>query len=270
MSAPPPYQAIATSPDGVQDDRSNIPDDFKYSTTVVSCDFEVRQRFMANVYSILSTQLLCTLVFCYVTIKSPTLQLFLVQHTALYVIAAITTLVSCIWLALSPRPEEYEGPAPWYCLSGRGQYALLGLFTVAESYCLAGCVMFQSLEIVLSALVVTTVVVVGVSLMAFSGRFQLALESATSIYYWLNLAVLLLIGVGLSALLVGGMNSTVSIIYGWVGAVVFSIYLFIDTQLIFRKMHLGEEVRCAMMLYLDIVNLFLSILRILSSQNGDD
>lgn len=269
MSAPPPYQAIASA-DERPHNHSDIPDDFKYSTTIVSCDFEVRQQFMAKVYSILSTQLLCTLIFCYLTIKSPKVQLFLIKHTGLYIVAAITTLVSCIWLALSPRPEEYEGPAPWYSLQGRTQYALLGLFTVAESYCMAGCVMFESLEIVLSALVVTFVVVVGVSLMAFSGKFQIALESATSIYYWLNLAVLLLIGVGLSAIFVGGMNSTVSILYGWLGAVVFSIYLFIDTQLIFRKMYLGEEVRCAMMLYLDIVNLFLSILRILSSQNGDD
>lgn len=267
MNAPPPYQAIAGAPD---DQHAAVPDDFKYSTTVISCDFEVRQQFMAKVYSILSTQLLCTLVFCYLALKSPKLQLFLIKHTGLFILATITTLVTCIWLALSPRPEEYEGPAPWYCLRGTSQYVVLGLFTAAESYCLGSCVMFESLELVLSALVVTFVVVVGVSLMAFSGRFQIALESATSIYYWLNLALLLLIGVGLSALFVGGMNSTISVIYGWVGAVVFSIYLFIDTQLIFRKMYIGEEIRCAMLLYLDIVNLFLSILRILSSQNSDD
>lgn len=287
---PPPYQEyeslnhagqLGVDPNVRTDE---LPDDFKYSTTVISCDFPVRQRFMARVYSILSTQLLMTLSFCYAATTSSRLQLFLVQHTALYIVAAITTLVSCVWLALSPRVEDYEvqaedallgggsAPArvPWYCLGKRGQWVLLMVFTVAESYCLGGSVMFESRQIVLNALMVTTVVVVGVSLMAFSGRFQIALESATSIYYWLNLALLLLIGIGLSALLFGGMSSTVSYIYGWVGAVVFSVYLFIDTQLIFRKIYLGEEVRCAMMLYLDIINLFLSILRILSSQSNDD
>lgn len=293
---PPPYQeydSLTHSNDPAVTVNPNVntgpfvPEDFKYSTTIVSCDFQVRQQFMARVYSILSSQLLTTLSFCYATSKYARLQLFIVNHTFLYIFAMITTLLSCIWLALSPRKEDYQldttdpllinettndtsSRVPWYCLSTRGQYILLAIFTISESYCLGGSIMFESKEIVLNALTVTSVVVIGVSLMAFSGRFQIALESATSIYYWLNLAVLLLIGIGLSAILFGGMNSTISIIYGWVGAVVFSIYLFIDTQLIFRKIYLGEEIRCAMMLYLDIINLFLSILRILSSQNNDD
>lgn len=291
---PPPYQEYESLAQGAVTvdpnvGRNELPDDFKYSTTVISCEFPVRQRFMARVYSILGSQLLATLAFCYAATTSRRLQQFLVRHTGLYVVAAVTTLVSCVWLALSPRPEDYDEPVsdplllagaaaqpatatrvPWYCLGRRGQWALLALFTVAESYCLGGCVLFESRQVVLNALAVTTVVVVGVSLMAFSGRFQLALESAYSVYYWLNLALLLLIGIGLSALLFGGMGSKMSYVYGWIGAVVFSIYLFIDTQLIFRKTYVGEEIRCAMMLYLDIINLFLSILRILSNQSNDD
>lgn len=285
MSSPPPYQnyesldhhGLTVDPNVGQ---RELPDDFKYSTTVISCEFPVRQRFMARVYAILSVQLLLTLAFCYAATTSARLQLFLLRHTALYVVAIIAALVSACWLALAPRAEDYEtepadpllegtaAAVPWYCLGRRGQWTLLTVFTVAESYCLGGSVMFESRHIVVNALLVTAVVVTSVSLMAFSGRFQLALESASSIYYWLNLALLLLIG--LSALLFGGMGSWVSYIYGWIGAVVFSVYLFVDTQLIFRKMYVGEEIRCAMMLYLDIINLFLSILRILSSQSNDD
>ncbi|QLL33324.1 hypothetical protein HG536_0E02350 [Torulaspora globosa] len=289
-SDPPPYQNYESLDHAAQGPvtvdpnvrRHELPDDFKYSTTIISCEFPVRQRFMARVYSILSAQLLLTLAFCYAATTSGRLQLFLLRHTALYVVAVIAALVSCVWLALAPRAEDYEtepadpllgrraAAVPWYCLGRRGQWTLLAVFTVAESYCLGGSVMFESRQIVLNALLVTAVVVVGVSLMAFSGRFQIALESAASIYYWLNLALLLLIGIGLSALLFGGMGSWLNYVYGWVGAVVFSVYLFVDTQLIFRKMYVGEEIRCAMMLYLDIINLFLSILRILSSQNNDD
>ncbi|QLQ80881.1 hypothetical protein HG537_0E02360 [Torulaspora globosa] len=281
---PPNYESLDHATHGPVTVDPNVghdelPDDFKYSTTIISCEFPIRQRFMARVYAILSAQLLLTLTFCYAATTSARLQLFLLRHTALYVVAIIAALVSCVWLALAPRAEEYETePAdgrratavPWYCLARRGQYALLAVFTVAESYCLGGAVMFESRQIVLNALLVTAVVVVGVSLMAFSRRFQIALESATSIYYWLNLALLLLIGIGLSALLFGGMGGWLNYVYGWVGAVVFSVYLFVDTQLIFRKMYVGDEIRCAMMLYLDIINLFLSILRILSSQNNDD
>lgn len=274
---PPPYRNYESLDHGPVTVDPNVgqrelPDDFKYSTTVISCEFPVRQRFMARVYAILSAQLLLTLAFCYAATTSARLQLFLLRHTALYVVAIIAALVAACWLALAPRAEEYETAAavPWYCLARRGQWTLLTVFTVAESYCLGGSVMFESRHIVINALLVTAVVVSGVSLMAFSGRFQLALESASSIYYWLNLALLLLIAIGLSALLFGGMGSWGSYMYGWIGAVVFSVYLFVDTQLIFRKMYVGEEIRCAMMLYLDIINLFLSILRILSSQSNDD
>lgn len=270
----------------VDQQRSNIPDDFKYSTTISSCDFEVRQRFMAKVYSVLSAQLLATLVFCMSAMHSTKLQLFIVNHSFLYFLTIPVTLISCFWIAWAPRREFYESEndtldpliggetgrassnAPWYYLSQRGQYILLSVFTVAEAYCLGGSIMFVPQDIVMNAIVVTTVVVIGVTLMAFSGKFEIALESAGSIYYWLNWALLLLIGVGISFLFLGGMSSTMNLVYGWVGAIVFTIYLFIDTQLIFRQMFLGDEIKCALSLYLDIINLFLSILRILN--NYDD
>ena len=117
-------------------------------------------------------------------------------------------------------------------------------------------------------MLVTAVVVVAVTAMALSDRFESTVTSAGSIYYWLNIAVWLLIGVGLSSLFFG-MNSTVDLIYSWLGATVFTVYLFIDTQMVFRKVYPDEEIRCAMTLYLDIINLFLYILRILA-RNRDD
>lgn len=103
-------------------------------------------------------------------------------------------------------------------------------------------------------------------------RFENVLNSATSIYYWLNWGLWIMIGMGLTALLFGWNthSSKFNLLYGWLGAILFTAYLFIDTQLIFRKVYPDEEVRCAMMLYLDIVNLFLSILRILANSNDDN
>ncbi|CAR26839.1 hypothetical protein ZYGR_0I01110 [Zygosaccharomyces rouxii] len=247
-----------------------LSDDFK-GAIVVTCDAQVRQRFMAKVYSILSSQLLLSLCFIGAVYRFPSFQSFLINHVFIWVLAMIFTFVSCIWVSIAPSPEEYEENerVPWYALTSRGQKSLLFLFTLCESYCLAGTVMFEAQDTVASALLVTTVVVFGISVMAFSGRFQLSEGTMGSLYGWLGMGIWMLIGIFITSLFFGGLTSRMNVLTGWLGAVVFSVYLFIDTQLIFRKVHVGEEVKCAMMLYLDIVNLFLSLLRIMSNNNDD-
>lgn len=64
-------------------------------------------------------------------------------------------------------------------------------------------------------------------------------------------------------------NSTAELIYGLLGALLFSGYILVDTQLIMRHYHVEEEIAAAISLYLDIINLFLSILRILNSQQNN-
>lgn len=64
-------------------------------------------------------------------------------------------------------------------------------------------------------------------------------------------------------------SSTVELGYGIFGAILFSGYILVDTQLIMRHYHVEEEIAASISLYLDIINLFLSILRILNSQNNN-
>ena len=63
-------------------------------------------------------------------------------------------------------------------------------------------------------------------------------------------------------------NNKVELGYGIVTALIFSAYILVDTQLVMRHYHVEEEIAAAISLYLDIVNLFLSILRILNSQQN--
>jgi FtsH-binding integral membrane protein len=64
-------------------------------------------------------------------------------------------------------------------------------------------------------------------------------------------------------------NSKVELGYGVVCALIFSGYILVDTQLIMRHYHVEEEIAAAISLYLDVINLFLAILRILNSQNNN-
>ncbi|SCU98097.1 LADA_0H10572g1_1 [Lachancea dasiensis] len=270
-----------------EETRDFIPDDFKYSTTVVSCEPQVRRWFMRKVYTLLSFQILFSFAFCLWVSRSTSLQEFVYQKQWLFFVAMIGGIVSCIWLTLAPRASDYDEDSsllnsdaadpqplaerskrPWYCLSYRGQLALLAGFTVCEAYTLSLVTLVYEPRTILSAMLITGIVVVGITAMAVSDRFEATVTASGTIYYWLNLAVWLLIGIGFSSMFFG-MNSTVDLIYSWLGAAVFTVYLFIDTQLIFRKVYPDEEIRCAMMLYLDIINLFLYILRILG-RNRDD
>ncbi|CAD1781212.1 similar to Saccharomyces cerevisiae YNL305C Protein involved in apoptosis [Maudiozyma barnettii] len=265
-------------------DGPYIPDDFMYSTKVSSCEPQVRQNFMMKVYSLLSSQLLFTFAFSYAVARNNGLQTFMFSHMALWWIAMVASVVTCIWLSFAPRAEEVEYSTsllndgidnddpqtlPWYVLGRSGKLALLSIFTLCEAYTLSVVTLVYDPDVVLRALLITAVIVIGVSLMALSPRFANVLNSATSIYYWLNWALLLLIGIGISSMFFG-LGSKMNLFYGWLGAIVFTVYLFIDTQLIFRKVYPDEEIKCAMMLYLDIINLFLSILRILNNSSDDN
>lgn len=263
--APPPYQVT---------DPYNIPDDFKWSTNVTSCEPLIRAWFLHKVYTILSTQLLSTLALGVVMSKWEPLSTFAMANLWCFYVALVGALVSCIWLSCGFREEEYypeehdNAEKPWYYLSKRAQYVVLGGFTLCESYTVSLVCLMYDPQTVLSAIVITTVVVGGISLLALSEKMKWVMESATSIYFWLNWALLLLIGVGIASMFFG-MSSGADLLISVAGAVIFTLYLLIDTQMIFRKVRPDEEIKCAMVLYLDIINLFLNILRIMARRNDD-
>lgn len=284
LPPPPSYNEASNSYEQTQESQNFIPDDFKFSTAVVSCDPQIRQWFIRKVYTLLACQLTFSLLFSVGVSYSPSAQSFIINKPWLMILAIVGGLITCVWLSFAPRQnddyqdssssqatsllrQEEQQSRPWYYLSYRGQLFMLSLFTLCEAYSLSIVTLVYETNTVLSALFVTTVVVVGVTLLALSGKFESTVTSSGSIYYWLNMALWLLIGIGFSSLFFG-MSSTMDLVYGWLGAIVFTIYLFIDTQLILRKVYPDEEIRCSMMLYLDIVNLFLYILRIMS--HNDD
>lgn len=59
-------------------------------------------------------------------------------------------------------------------------------------------------------------------------------------------------------------------IYALLGCIIFSAYILFDTWLIMDKLNPHEHVIAAIMLYLDIINLFLYLLRLLSEMQRDN
>jgi FtsH-binding integral membrane protein len=136
-------------------------------------------------------------------------------------------------------------------------------FTALEAYSISVIVSFTEQKIVLEAVIFTFGIFVALSLFACQSKYDF-----TSWMPYLFGALWVLILFGFMSMFFP-YNSKVELGYGVIAALIFSGYILVDTQMIMRHYHVEEEIAAAISLYLDIINLFLAILRILNSQNNN-
>lgn len=139
----------------------------------------------------------------------------------------------------------------------------LGVFTALEAYCISFITSFYNVKIVIEALIFTLGIFFALTLFACQTKYDF-----TSWIPYLFGALWLLVIFGFMAMFFP-YNSKVELGYGIIAALIFSAYILVDTQLVMRHYHVEEEIAAAISLYLDIINLFLAILRILNSQSNN-
>lgn len=136
-------------------------------------------------------------------------------------------------------------------------------FTALEAYSISVICSFYESRIVLQALFITLGIFVFLTLFACQTKYDF---TAWQPYLFGALWILIIFGF-MFAFFPGG--KTMELIYGLAGAVIFSGYILVDTQMVLRQYAVEEEIAAAISLYLDVLNLFLAILRILNSQNNN-
>lgn len=151
----------------------------------------------------------------------------------------------------------------WKRKSYPANLIFLSIFTALEAYAISVVTSFYDARVVLLALILTQGIFVALTLFACQTKYDF-----TSWVPYLFGGLWFLILFGFVAAFMGP-SSKVELVYGAVTALLFSAYVLVDTQLIMRHYHVEEEIAAAISLYLDIVNLFLAILRILNSQSSD-
>ncbi|KAJ1923097.1 hypothetical protein IWQ60_006103 [Tieghemiomyces parasiticus] len=240
------YQAIPeadTNPTGGDDD---LPDDFKYGTTVSQCDVDIRHAFIRKVYSILTAQLLATTGMGILFMFNQTVNTWALQNVwSLYVSAfgSLGALLGLLW-----KRRSY--PANFVWLSG---------FTLLEAYSIGFVVSLYDTTLVLQALLITLGLFTILTLFTFQSKFDFS--RLGSILFFALMGVLL---VGLVQIFLP-FNRTFDLIMAVLTAVIFSGYVLYDTHNIIHRLSPEEYIVAAVDLYLDIINLFLAILRILSN-----
>ena len=135
-------------------------------------------------------------------------------------------------------------------------------FTALEAYTISVIVSFYDTRVVLLALILTTGIFIALTLFACQTKYDF---TSWLPYLFGALWILILFGF-VSAFF---HSSKAELIYGGAAALIFSGYILVDTQLVMRHYHVEEEIAAAISLYLDVINLFLAILRILNSQQNN-
>ncbi|KAF9875096.1 hypothetical protein CkaCkLH20_07362 [Colletotrichum karsti] len=257
---PPAYQADTSSaqdtdrlfgggaPRGSQDD--DIPDDFKFGGSVAEATTDIRNQFIRKVYAILTVQLIATGAVSALSFWSEGYKTWIQSHPGL---VWASLLGSIVFMLLTY----------WKRKSYPTNLLFLGLFTLTEAYTISVIVSFYKTEIVLNAVVLTAGIFVFLTLFACQTKYDF-----TSWMPYLFGALWGLVLFGFMAAFFP-YSSTGELVYGGLAALIFSAYILVDTQLVMRKHHVEEEIAAAISLYLDIINLFLAILRILNSQQNN-
>ncbi|CBY02429.1 hypothetical protein IAQ61_007019 [Plenodomus lingam] len=253
---PPSYEAAADPQEALlhgvaREENDNLPDDFKFGGVVAEATLDIRMAFIRKVYAILTVQLLATAAVSFVAMTSATFKHWIQTNEWMMWVSMLGTFV-------------FLGLTFWKRKSYPTNLLFLAGFTAMEAYCVSLIVSFTDSKIVLEAVIFTLGIFVALSLFACQTKYDF---SAWQPYLFGMIWVVILFGF-MNAFF--PYNSKVELGYGIVCALIFSGYILFDTQMIMRHYHVEEEIAAAISLYLDILNLFLAILRILNSQQNNN
>ncbi|CAK1548720.1 unnamed protein product [Leptosia nina] len=228
-------------------EKGTIEDDFAYRNNVMNADKEIRLGFIRKVYSLLTVQLLVTVAIAAVFLLVKPVQGFIHSNEWMVLVAFVLSFGTL--LALIAKRRDY--PTNLYLLAG---------FTVVQAYTIGVVVSYFDTFIVLQALGLTFAVVLSLTLFTFNTKRDFSFVGYGLI-------------AGLSVLIIGGFiqlfiqSSAFEIALSFTGAVFFGLFLIFDTQQLMTTLSPEEYILATINLYMDILNLFLYILRILNELN---
>ncbi|XP_041114220.1 protein lifeguard 4-like [Polyodon spathula] len=225
--------------------RSSIEDDFNYGTNVATASVQIRMDFLRKVYSILSIQIILTTVTSAVFMYSDSIKNFVHASPALVLISAVGSLGLIFALAI----YRHQHPVNLYLLLG---------FTLFEAVTVATAVTFYEYSVVLQAFALTAAVFVGLTAYTFQSRRDFSKLGA-------GLFACLWILIIASFMRLFFHNETVELVLAGAGALVFCGFIIFDTHLLMHKLSPEEYILASINLYLDIINLFLHLLRLLEA-----
>ncbi|KAJ7785202.1 UPF0005-domain-containing protein [Mycena maculata] len=228
-----------------QPEADDVPDDFKYGTTVSDSAPQIRKAFIRKVYTILLCQISATVVVAGFFSQSELALEWVKNHLWVFFVTIAGTFVN-LGLLFWKRHTH-----PWNLL-------LMSTFTVAEALTLGLAVAFYENTVVLQALLITLTVFVGLTLFTLQSKYDFG-----GMGPFLFAVLLVLCMTSFMHLVVAPFSRVLDMAYTVCGCIIFGAFVVYDTYRINARLSPDEFVMGALSLYLDFINLFLRVLRLM-------
>ncbi|KAI4345531.1 hypothetical protein L6164_012645 [Bauhinia variegata] len=213
---------------------------------------QLRWGFIRKVYGILSAQIVLTTIVSLITVFYSPINDLLRGNAGLLLFVVFLPFIFLFPLL------KYQQKHPH-------NYILLGLFTLSISLTVGVTCANTDGKIVLEALILTSAVVSSLTGYAFWASKKGKDFSYLGPILFTCLIILLMTSMMQMFFPLG---PTANAVYGGIGAMIFSGYLVYDTDNLIKRFTYDEYIGASVTLYLDILNLFLYILRMMREGNN--
>jgi hypothetical protein len=212
---------------------------------------QIRLNFIRKVLGILGAQLFFTVLFCIFSMTNKAFLEFQRRNIALFFICLVGSIVIMVLLFCF---DYLVRKVP-------NNYIMLGLFTFFESYMVSFICGVSNPSTVLMAAVMTFSMVIALGLYAFNTKTDFTLQGGALFVFGCGFMMLTMFGLFTN-------NKFFHIFLCVIGIILFGFYLIYDIQLIVGNktvsLDTDEYIIGALILYTDIISLFLKILELLN------
>ncbi|PKU79374.1 protein LIFEGUARD 2 [Dendrobium catenatum] len=216
---------------------------------------ELRWAFVRKIYGILSIQMLLTIAISSIVVSVKPISQFFVSSgggLGLYIF-----LIFLPFLVMCPLYHYYQ-QHPINLL-------LLGIFTVSISFSVGLTCAFTEGKVILESVILTAVVVVSLTLYTFWAAKRGHDFSFLAPFLFAAVMILLVFSIIQLFFPLGRISL---MIYGGLASLIFCGYIIYDTDNLIKRYAYDEYIWAAVALYLDIINLFLSLLTLFRASDS--
>ncbi|KAG9155679.1 hypothetical protein Leryth_003956 [Lithospermum erythrorhizon] len=215
---------------------------------------ELRWGFIRKIYSIVSIQLLLTIAVASVVVFVDPVKVFF----------ATTSIGLAVYIFFIFVPFIILCPLYYYHKKHPYNYILLGLYTVALAFPVGLTCAFTR-KVILESVILTVAVVISLTLYTFWASKRGHDFNFLGPFLFGALMVLILFGFIQLFFPLGKISV---MIYGCLASLIFCGYIIYDTDNLIKRHNYDEYIWAAASLYLDIINLFMTLMTIFRAMDS--
>ena len=214
-----------------------------------------RRHFIAKVYGILACQLAFTSIVLGIVLGNEETRDEIKDLFWVFIACWIGTIVLMVAIVCS-KTLSRKFPINYLCLS---------LFTLLETFILAYFCAYFNPVAVFTAGLLTCVVTLALSIYALNTKTDFTSKIGIFIVAFVSLFMF-------GILMIFFWSVWFYVLYGWIAVIIFSIFIIYDTQLIaggrYDELTYDDYVIGSLLLYIDIIGLFMYLLSLLGISSG--